>query len=89
LAISGIDTRTAELKDFAFMGDKWRYIVFVRGIEAAKAACRSPSKQPIGSYNGVATPAISVVEDEQVIAVIIKAVEIAPSTQHLGQWSRP
>src|SRR6516165_802974 len=88
LAISNIDTGTAELEDFPLMGDKRRDVVFVGRIEAAKAPCCIPPKQPVGSYDRVATPTISAVEDEQVIAVIIKAIEIAPSTQHLGQWPR-
>jgi hypothetical protein len=29
-----------------------------------------------------------VVEDEKMIAAVIKAIEIAPPTQHLGQWTR-
>jgi hypothetical protein len=32
---------------------------------------------------------MSAVKNEKVIAVIIKAIEIAPSTQHLRQWPRP
>src|SRR5271155_275258 len=89
LAIGGIDTGTAELEDFPLMGDKRCDVVFVGRIEAAKAPCRIPPKQPVGSYDRIATPTISAVEDEQVIAVIIKAIEIAPSTQHLGQWPGP
>jgi len=71
------------------MGDKRRDVVFVGRVEAAKAPCRIPPKQPVGSYDWVATPTNSAVEDEQVIAVVIKAIEIAPSKQHLGQWPRP
>jgi|ERR1700751_4617480 len=71
------------------MGDKRRDVVFVGRIEASKSPRRIPPKQSVGSYDWVATPTISAVEDEKVIAVIIKAIEIASSKQHLGQRPRP
>jgi hypothetical protein len=89
LAIRRIDTRTAELEDFPLVRDNRRDVVFVGRIEAPKAPGRVPPKQPIRSDDGIAAPAISVVEDEQVIAVIIKAIKIAPSSQHFGQWLCP
>src|ERR1700740_3747149 len=88
LAIGSIDTRTTELKYFPLMGHKRRDVIFVGGIEPAKTPRRSSPKQPVGSNNWVATSNVSMVEDEQVIAVIIESVEIAPSPQHLRQWSR-
>src|SRR5215472_6255204 len=88
LAIGGIDARTAQLKNFSLMGDKWPDVVFVGRVEAAKAACGIPPKQAVGSYDRAAAPAMSAVEDEKVIAVVIKAVEIALSTRHLRQRPR-
>ena len=48
------------------MGDKRPDVVFVGRVEAAKAACGIPPKQPIGSYDWAAAPAMSAVEDEEV-----------------------
>jgi hypothetical protein len=69
--------------------DERRDVVFVGRIETAEAARCFPPQEPVGSYDWIATPTISAVKDEQVIAVIIKAIEIAPPTQHLRQWPRP
>ena len=70
------------------MSDKRPDIVFVGRVEAAKASCGIPAKQPVGSYDWAAAPAMSAVEDEKVVAVIIKAIEIALSPRHLGQRPR-
>jgi hypothetical protein len=77
LAIGGIDTGPAEFKDFPLVGDKRPNVVFAGRIEAAEASCRRPPKHPVGPNDCVAAPTISVVEDEKMIAAVIKAIEIA------------
>jgi hypothetical protein len=66
------------------LGDKRTDVVFVGRIKAAKTSCGISPEQPIGSDNWVAVPSTPAIKDEKVVAVIIKAIEIASSAQHLG-----
>ena len=68
------------------MSDDRIDVVFVGGIEPAKAPRRIPPEQPVGPDDRVATPNLCPVEHEKVITVVIKAIEIATSTQHLRLW---
>ncbi len=60
-----------------------RNVEFLGRIEATQPDCRIPPNQPIGSDDAVGAAAM--VEDEEVIAIIIKLVDIATSACHFRQ----
>ena len=88
LAISRVDARASELKNFAWEGDERRNVVFGRGIKPPKTGCRLSPEQPVSPDNPVVAAPAGVVEDQEVIAIVIEAIDVAPPPQHMGQRAR-
>ena len=59
-------------------------VEFLGRIETTQAGCRIPPNQPVGS--DYPAGAVAVVEHQEVIAIVIKLVDIAPSACHFRQW---
>jgi hypothetical protein len=88
LAIGGIDARASKLENFAWMGDERRNVVLGCGIKAPQTGCRLSPEQPVSSDNPVLAARAGVVEDQEVIAIIIEAIDVAPPPEHMGQRAR-
>jgi hypothetical protein len=69
------------------VGDERRNVVLGCGIKAPQTGCRLSPEQPVSPDNPVMATA-GVVEDQEVIAIVIEAIDVAPPPPHMGQRAR-
>jgi hypothetical protein len=67
------------------MGHERRNVVLGCRIEASQTGCRLSPEQSVSSDNPVAAAPAGMVEHQEVIAIIIEAIYIAPPPEHMGQ----
>ena len=80
-AILGIDAGAAEFKNFAGILQKRRNVIFARGIEAAGFGRSLAPDQAIGADDRVFI-FTRMIENKQMIAMIIKRIEITVARNH-------
>ena len=86
--VAGVDAGTAELEDFAGIGDQRPDVVFGGRIEGAQPRRRVAPNQPIGADNSIEPGAAAVVQDQQVIADLVEPVVVATLLFHAGKRPR-
>jgi hypothetical protein len=82
-AVVGVDAGAAELQDLARIAHERRDVVLARRIEAARAHRRAAAHQPIGSDHAVGPAPQGAVDHQQMVAVVVEAVELPSHLLHL------
>ena len=83
LPIGSVDAGASELENFAWMGDERRNVVLGCRIEPRQTGCRLPPEQSVSPDNPIMAAA-GMVQDQEVIAIVIEAIDVAPPPPHMG-----